>query len=388
MIIGIHTSKTDRNLRANSLTGTAALTAIAALSAFAAFTPAARAERFNDRQGAYWGPSLQLGYAHLSTSAAGELPKNGAFGTLALHATHYAPRWSLGGELGFSSILLLANRTADLSHLAVSSLSLSVSGSARFANGWQAGPTLGLLGLTDVSFSQPLAGAPDSSTYLAAVAGLRVGKEVFLWDNHWYVGATAWTDLTVPDRQLWLAGLQLRWEIPFERSVSNEAPVHAAAARPARVATVSRGSVLLNLDSTVLQFEPNLAKLSPEQEQMVARIGQTLAAYRAEWRGLRIFGHADRTGNLLYNVRLSEARAQATANILLTQGLDFNAMSVRGFGSTTPLEMEMSPAAHARNRRVEIWVDGVSRPQALVDAVNQAISVPAQPSPAQPATSP
>src|SRR5690349_8598871 len=101
------------------------LTPFACISALLALSSSALADRFNDRQEWYWGPSVQAGFSHLQTSVGGEGTKNGGFGGFALHGTHYSPQWSLGAELGFFSTLLLFQGGNRAANIAVSALSFS-----------------------------------------------------------------------------------------------------------------------------------------------------------------------------------------------------------------------------------------------------------------------
>jgi outer membrane protein OmpA-like peptidoglycan-associated protein len=55
-----------------------------------------------------------------------------------------------------------------------------------------------------------------------------------------------------------------------------------------------------------------------------------------------------------WNMRLSQLRAQAVANILQQKGVSSARISVQGYGATVPLAANTTKAGRAKNRRVEI----------------------------------
>lgn len=65
-------------------------------------------------------------------------------------------------------------------------------------------------------------------------------------------------------------------------------------------------------------------------------------------------GHADRTGTEAYNQALSERRAKAVADYLVSAGVPQTQLRTRAFGETRPATAGDTPEQRARNRRVEI----------------------------------
>ncbi|OMP32403.1 OmpA family protein [Mangrovimonas sp. DI 80] len=68
---------------------------------------------------------------------------------------------------------------------------------------------------------------------------------------------------------------------------------------------------------------------------------------------VEIFGHTDAQGGKEHNQLLSENRAKAVADYLVTLGLDPSKVEHKGFGSNRPLIEEDTEQAHLQNRRVE-----------------------------------
>jgi len=67
-------------------------------------------------------------------------------------------------------------------------------------------------------------------------------------------------------------------------------------------------------------------------------------------------GHADERGDEQENLRLSQGRAEAVAAFLVDQGIARERIDVEWVGEAMPADTSGSPAARARNRRVEmVW---------------------------------
>lgn len=107
-------------------------------------------------------------------------------------------------------------------------------------------------------------------------------------------------------------------------------------------------------------FRSGSADLQPEFMQLLGNVGKTLSSSQG-----RVFieGHTDNVP-VVFNERfrsnwdLSGARAGAVADYLSGNGLSNGRMSVQGFADTKPLESNDSAAGRAKNRRIEVIVDG------------------------------
>jgi adhesin transport system outer membrane protein len=101
------------------------------------------------------------------------------------------------------------------------------------------------------------------------------------------------------------------------------------------------------LDGEVL-FATNSAALTAEGRALLDRLAPC-------WRGGRfeVGGHADRSGTDAVNQPLSEARAQAVVDHLVSRGITASALSARGYGSSRPVADNTTAEGRALNRRVE-----------------------------------
>ena len=62
------------------------------------------------------------------------------------------------------------------------------------------------------------------------------------------------------------------------------------------------------------------------------------------------------------NLTLSSRRAGAVVNYLISQGVNPNIISAKGFGETHPVAPNDTPADRARNRRIVITIQGPGAP--------------------------
>jgi len=67
-----------------------------------------------------------------------------------------------------------------------------------------------------------------------------------------------------------------------------------------------------------------------------------------------IEGHTDSDGSDKLNQKLSEDRAGAVVNYLVTNGIDSNRLSSAGYGESKPIDTNKTKAGKANNRRVEV----------------------------------
>jgi outer membrane protein OmpA-like peptidoglycan-associated protein len=71
---------------------------------------------------------------------------------------------------------------------------------------------------------------------------------------------------------------------------------------------------------------------------------------------VQVEGHASSEGGDDHNQTLSEQRAEAVLNYLVTHGIDKDRLASKGFGSSVPLDTNETIAGRENNRRVEFVV--------------------------------
>ncbi|AQS88905.1 flagellar motor protein [Neoasaia chiangmaiensis NBRC 101099] len=108
-------------------------------------------------------------------------------------------------------------------------------------------------------------------------------------------------------------------------------------------------------------FPQGSATLTPEGEREIATLAHTFKQVSSQiptdipWI-LRIDGHADRQpihSAFPSNWELSSARAITVVRVLIHEGVDPRHLAATGFADFQPLDNADTPAAYARNRRIE-----------------------------------
>jgi outer membrane protein OmpA-like peptidoglycan-associated protein len=66
-----------------------------------------------------------------------------------------------------------------------------------------------------------------------------------------------------------------------------------------------------------------------------------------------IEGHTDSDGEESFNQKLSEDRAAAVKNTLVSLGVDQSRLESKGWGESNPVSENSTPEGKANNRRVE-----------------------------------
>lgn len=103
-----------------------------------------------------------------------------------------------------------------------------------------------------------------------------------------------------------------------------------------------------------VHFATNKAQLTPESSAILDPIAASLKAYpdlRVE-----VQGHTDGRGTAAYNLKLSQARANAVRDYLIAQGVPPDELTAKGYGKTRPIADNRTAQGRARNRRVVLEV--------------------------------
>lgn len=103
-------------------------------------------------------------------------------------------------------------------------------------------------------------------------------------------------------------------------------------------------------------FDFDKATLKPEGKAKLDELAAQANALKLEV--ILAVGHTDRIGSEAYNQRLSERRAAAVKNYLVSQGVDANRVYTEGKGEKQPVADNKTDEGRAKNRRVEIEVVG------------------------------
>jgi outer membrane protein OmpA-like peptidoglycan-associated protein len=126
----------------------------------------------------------------------------------------------------------------------------------------------------------------------------------------------------------------------------------AAKAEAYEAKTAQAGSAVFT-KPVVITFPSGSAELNPEA---IATINQQILPQMEIARGMsvRLEGNTDYFGDRWSNQRLSEWRAQAILEYLVTRGMPRGRMVARGNGQSNPIASNTTPEGRAQNRRTDV----------------------------------
>lgn len=104
-----------------------------------------------------------------------------------------------------------------------------------------------------------------------------------------------------------------------------------------------------------VQFVSNSAEIRSESNGLMAEVADILLR-NPQVTKVEIQGHTDDQGGLGKNQELSQKRAEAVRNWLMTAGVEGERLVAVGYGPNRPLMPNITPDARAKNRRVEFHV--------------------------------
>jgi outer membrane protein OmpA-like peptidoglycan-associated protein len=161
-------------------------------------------------------------------------------------------------------------------------------------------------------------------------------------------------DLARANQALASQGALLGSEV--QRRQAAEQRAAQAAADLARIASVkqeARGMVI-TLSGSVL-FTSGSATLLPAAQLKLNDVADALTKQDPESR-MVVEGHTDSQGSAASNQDLSQRRAQAVRDYLVSRGIAGDRVTSQGFGPTRAIADNASAEGRANNRRVEIVV--------------------------------
>jgi outer membrane protein OmpA-like peptidoglycan-associated protein len=120
----------------------------------------------------------------------------------------------------------------------------------------------------------------------------------------------------------------------------------------ARVERVGEGIAVTFASGLLYDFDSDVVR--PEARSNLRNLAKSLSKYPGS--DLLIVGHTDQVGAASYNQSLSERRAAAAANFLVTEGVRRTRLATRGMGETEPLADNDTEAGRQANRRVEVAI--------------------------------
>jgi outer membrane protein OmpA-like peptidoglycan-associated protein len=113
----------------------------------------------------------------------------------------------------------------------------------------------------------------------------------------------------------------------------------------------ARGTIMSLSD---ILFDFGKADLRRDAELNLAKVAVILSQF-PEMK-IVVEGHTDNVGSEEYNLKLSERRATAVSDFLISQGVDEARMDTKGYGMSQPIESNATPEGRQKNRRVDLVI--------------------------------
>jgi outer membrane protein OmpA-like peptidoglycan-associated protein len=103
-------------------------------------------------------------------------------------------------------------------------------------------------------------------------------------------------------------------------------------------------------------FDFNKYDLEPQSQAELDKVVQLLQENPTV--KIQLEGHTDNIGNAADNLKLSENRAKAVVNYLISKGVDNKRLVAKGYGATQPIADNTTDEGRAQNRRTELKIVG------------------------------
>jgi outer membrane protein OmpA-like peptidoglycan-associated protein len=110
-------------------------------------------------------------------------------------------------------------------------------------------------------------------------------------------------------------------------------------------------NIVLNMPGNIT-FDVDSYQVKGDFVPVLDSVSKVLKEYQSTM--IQVGGHTDSTGNERYNMLLSQNRAQAVANQLMSFGVEPVRLDTVGFGQTQPIASNATASGRTQNRRVEL----------------------------------
>ena len=121
----------------------------------------------------------------------------------------------------------------------------------------------------------------------------------------------------------------------------------------AAVERVGEG-IKLTLNENAVRFDTNKSTLTSQAKTNLDKLVPVFNEYADT--DINIYGYTDSTGKAEYNLTLSEQRAAAVKNYLISKGLKSSRFKTTGLGIADPIASNDTAEGRTQNRRVEFAI--------------------------------
>lgn len=120
------------------------------------------------------------------------------------------------------------------------------------------------------------------------------------------------------------------------------------------VEVIRRGDDLILSMPSGITFATDSSTVQSQFRPTLDKVADVLDRYNQTY--VDVYGHTDSTGSDAYNQTLSERRAAAVADYLVSRGVERARLETLGYGETQPIASNDTVEGRAQNRRVEIKI--------------------------------
>lgn len=204
-----------------------------------------------------------------------------------------------------------------------------------------------ILGATLISAGAISAHAAEGVYYDPSNAASATGKTV---------GHELFRTIGCPGKQLLDAPCKVPAPAPEPEQVAAAEPVAAPAPAPAPAyvapAPAPEPAAPQKLVLEGVNFDFDKATLRQED---VSDLDKNVEALKA-WGdvNIEVAGHTDSMGSDAYNMKLSQQRAEAVRNFLISRGVAADRLTAKGYGESQPVADNATEEGRFKNRRVEL----------------------------------
>jgi OOP family OmpA-OmpF porin len=171
------------------------------------------------------------------------------------------------------------------------------------------------------------------------------------------VSAQTVDNWTNPYGQVWMNGThELCWRDNFWTPATGIAGCDGVPVAKKEVKAPTATKVVLNAD-TFFDFDKSTIK--PEGRKVLDQVAQKADSINLET--VIATGYTDSIGTEAYNMKLSQRRANAVKNYLISKGVDADHIYAEGKGESNPIASNKTRDGRAHNRRVEIEIVGTNK---------------------------
>ncbi len=122
----------------------------------------------------------------------------------------------------------------------------------------------------------------------------------------------------------------------------------------AKVERIDDGIVVTFDENSGVYFDTNKYNINSASQELLTRMANVMKEYNET--NIIVAGHTDSSGPDSYNLTLSENRANAVTNYLVSKGVSGGRFTTVWYGETQPIGDNNTAAGRAQNRRVSLAI--------------------------------